>query len=407
MENDKLLFANDLGYGAVKADLNGETVKFPSVIAVQREQDIQPPVEFDSKQQKDEYMKDLLNRLDVTISSSSVQMQGRFLVGNSAIESRLPTRSFDINDRAGKAKSDLSMIMTLSMIAGKRAQDAYFNGEDLGNTLNVDVTMATALPVVESKQIGTKDAYKERFLKSKHIVAIQNFNDPVTVAINFKNVYVAVEGETAQMFISYTKDQDFLKKLNEDYNKNYPDMVKSKPLSEVLKSKNIISIDIGAGTTDIIPIINGKANAHASNSLPFGYGSVLEDAIDVLGEQGYPFTNRAQLEEFLADKNPMNEGRYKRIAAIIEEQFATLEDRIVASVSRTLRKTGADIQAAFVSGGGSIPMKNSALRKKVVQKINSYTGGFEDVPVIWVPQEYAQYMNLYGLKMIVKMLDKK
>ena len=110
-------------------------------------------------------MKDLLNRLDVTISSSSVQMQGRFLVGNSAIESRLPTRSFDINDRAGKAKSDLSMIMTLSMIAGKRAQDAYFNGEDLGNTLNVDVTMATALPVVESKQIGTKDAYKERIIK--------------------------------------------------------------------------------------------------------------------------------------------------------------------------------------------------------------------------------------------------
>ena len=41
--------ANDLGYGSVKANVDGENIKFPSVIAAERPQDVQAPMEFDSK----------------------------------------------------------------------------------------------------------------------------------------------------------------------------------------------------------------------------------------------------------------------------------------------------------------------------------------------------------------------
>ena len=59
--------ANDLGYGSVKAIVDGTKIKFPSVFAVEREQDIPSPVEFENKAQQDTYMEDFINRMDVTV----------------------------------------------------------------------------------------------------------------------------------------------------------------------------------------------------------------------------------------------------------------------------------------------------------------------------------------------------
>ena len=73
--------ANDLGYGSVKAIIDDKEIKFPSVFTIEREQDIASPIEFESKGQKDDYMKDFINHMDVTISSSAVKTPGRFLIG--------------------------------------------------------------------------------------------------------------------------------------------------------------------------------------------------------------------------------------------------------------------------------------------------------------------------------------
>src|SRR5699024_9759755 len=132
--------------------VEGEEKKFPSVLAIQREQDILAPVEYEDQSEKDVYMKDFLNHMDVTVSSSSVKMQGRYLIGNAAIDSGLQLTSFDINSLSGKAGSDLSLIFTLSLAAGKRVKEAYESGEDLSNTLKTEVTLVTALPVKEGKK---------------------------------------------------------------------------------------------------------------------------------------------------------------------------------------------------------------------------------------------------------------
>ena len=68
--------ANDLGYGSVKANVDGENIKFPSVIAAERPQDVQAPMEFDSKQDQDTYMKNFLNNMDVSVSSNAVKTSG-------------------------------------------------------------------------------------------------------------------------------------------------------------------------------------------------------------------------------------------------------------------------------------------------------------------------------------------
>src|SRR3712207_2787662 len=122
--NLKMNVANDLGYGSVKAKIDGDKIKFPSVIAVQREQDLNKPLTFDSNQDKVTYLKNMIDHMDVTVSSAAVKTQGRFLVGESAVKSSLPLRAFDVNDFTGKSENDLSVIITLSMIAAQRIKAA-------------------------------------------------------------------------------------------------------------------------------------------------------------------------------------------------------------------------------------------------------------------------------------------
>ena len=215
--------ANDLGYGSVKANIDGEDIKFPSVIASERPQDIQAPTEFDTKEEQNAYMKDFLNNMDVSVSSNSVKISGRFLVGNAAVDSGLPIRSFDVNDYTGKSKTDLAIILTLSMIAGKKVQEAYAAGQDLKEALKVKVNMATALPVSEGKVNNAKETYKDRYIGSTHTVTFHNFKDPITVTIEFNKVFIALEGETAQVLIS-SDYEGLTKTIKEDFDKNYPEL---------------------------------------------------------------------------------------------------------------------------------------------------------------------------------------
>ena len=43
----------------------------------------------------------------------------------------MPLTHFDYNDLSGKSEVDLTLLLTLSNLAGKRVQDAYKKGEDL------------------------------------------------------------------------------------------------------------------------------------------------------------------------------------------------------------------------------------------------------------------------------------
>ena len=282
--------ANDLGYGSIKATLNDEKVKMPSVIASEKPQDITEPVSFDDQEQQAAYMKDFINKLDVSVSSSAVTKQGRYLIGQAAVNSNLPLTAFDVNDFAGKSDDDLAMVLTLSLIAGKRVKDAFFNSEDLGETLKVTVNMATALPVAEGKNTGVIDRYKNKFLGKTHTVTFHNFKDPITVAIKFRSVYVALEGETAQLYIK-NADQKFKETMVADLKANYADMAEI-TADDIVQTQNVLGIDIGEGTTDLIMLVNNLVNAKASTSLAKGYGNVLQLANDVLQKQQMSFDNR-------------------------------------------------------------------------------------------------------------------
>ncbi|MBE7386997.1 ParM/StbA family protein [Ligilactobacillus salivarius] len=402
----KLNVANDLGYGSVKAKVEDTNIHFPSVIAIQREQDLNKPVEFNSNQEKLTYLEGMINHMDVTISSSAVKTQGRFLVGNAAIKSSLPLKAFDVNDFTGKSDNDLAIILTLSMIAAQRISLAVKNGEDLSDQLSTEINMTTALPVSEGKKNGIINNYVNKYIGSKHTVVFHNFKDPITVSLSFKNVYVALEGEAAQLYLK-NSDIKLQGLIKQDFSKNYPELANDIKVSDLVKIDNLLGIDIGEGTTDLVVIKEGHANAVASTSLPTGYGNALQDAIDVLQTENMNFEARSQLQNYLAQEvSPLAKRMQTKVRQIVFEQLEPFADKIVTAASKTMRKAGANVEILYVYGGGSIPMlEQTALRQKLSQKMKDFSGGI-DVPVIWINKSYAQNLNEKGLELILKAMNK-
>lgn len=402
----KLNVANDLGYGSVKAKVEDTNIHSPSVIAIQREQDLNKPVEFNSNQEKLTYLEGMINHMDVTISSSAVKTQGRFLVGNAAIKSSLPLKAFDVNDFTGKSDNDLAIILTLSMIAAQRISLAVKNGEDLSDQLSTEINMTTALPVSEGKKNGIINNYVNKYIGSKHTVVFHNFKDPITVSLSFKNVYVALEGEVAQLYLK-NSDIKLQGLIKQDFSKNYPELANDIKVSDLVKIDNLLGIDIGEGTTDLVVIKEGHANAVASTSLPTGYGNALQDAIDVLQTENMNFEARSQLQDYLAQEVSLLAKRMQtKVRQIVFEQLEPFADKIVTAASKTMRKAGANVEILYVYGGGSIPMlEQTALRQKLSQKMKDFSGGI-DVPVIWINKSYAQNLNEKGLELILKAMNK-
>lgn len=400
----KMNVANDLGYGSVKAKVNDTKIHFPSVLALQREQDIAKPVEFDSEKEKLSYLSDMINHMDITVSSSAVKTQGRFLLGTAAVKSSLPMRAFDVNDFTGKSDNDLSIILTLGMIAAQRVALAVENGEDLSEQLNAEVNMTTALPVSEGKKNGIVDSYINKYVNSKHTVVFHNLKDPITVSLTFNKVYVALEGEVAQLYIQ-NSDIKLKGLIKKDFAKNYPELATEIEVTDLVKIKNLLGIDIGEGTTDLVVIKDGKANAVSSTSLPAGYGNALQDAIDVLQTQNMNFEARSQLQDYLSqDVSPLAKRMQNKVRQTVFEQLAPFADKIVEAASKTMRKVGANVEVLYVYGGGSIPMlEQTKLRQKLAQKMKDFSGGI-DVPVIWIDKSYAQILNEKGLELVLNVL---
>lgn len=399
-KEDLMLIANDLGYGFIKADINGERVKIPSAIATKQSYMAPNPDTI-----SDKYMENFLDNMDVSISSSSVNRTGRFLIGRAASKAASRTQTFNIYSGKGKSDDDLSVILTLSMIAGQRVKLAYEANADLSKPLNADVIMATELPISEGRNSQVSKNYEDKYLGHKHIVTFNNFNDPITVSINFISVRSYLEGETASLALANAakglKGFKILDSLREavakDYKKNYPERAKKYGVEEILNALNIFILDIGERTSDLVTTTLGAANPEASDSIDLGFGTALERTRQELRVRHLAnFNSRYDLKEYLhRDLVGANKEKQEQIRQILIEQLQPLSDGIIDASSNILSLTANDTDVVFVLGGGSIPMlKQSNLRRDLVELLQSLGS---EAPVIGVDSKFAQWMNEIGL----------
>lgn len=394
----ELKIASDVGYSSVKADVNGEEIKFPSAVATLRKQDVFDPITFSSEDEEKEYFDELINHMDVSIASSSVKTPERMLVGLAAVKSTLSSQGFNVADLSKKSESDLALILQLAMIAASSVREAYFKGEDLDKQINVTANLTTSLPVLEGKKGGASERYKDRYLNGAHVVTLHNFKSPITVKIKFDKVIVALEGETARYALG-NADKKLKSEIKKDFDKHYP------ALSDVdadflATAPNVLMIDIGEGTTDLVLFTEKQIDFAGSTSLPIGYGNALEEAISQLNGEGYYIENRLTLSRVLSrPTNSLNRGRQGVYKNAVRDQLDILADQIVTGASSTLRKASDEMDLIYIMGGGSIPLQESSLREKLEGAIHALAGD-QEIPIVWIGKDYAQQLNEMGLKII-------
>lgn len=403
-ENNLMMVANDLGYGFLKSQINDKKYKIPSVIAAK-----QTYLNPNADKLTDKYMDDFMNRMDVSISSASVQRTGRFLVGKAASQASARTQTFNIYSGNGKADDDLSVILTLSLIAGAKVQEVYKNNGNIFDPISVNVIMATELPISEGRDSKKSTAYEKKYLDHKHIVTFNNFENPITVSINFLMVRSFLEGETASLALANASQGlkgfdvlDTLKKeVANDYQANYPDRAKKYGVEEILEAQNIFVMDIGERTSDLVTTSNGAANPEASDSIDLGFGTALEKTRQEARIKGLgQFSSRYDLKEYLSrDLIGANKEKQDAINILLTEQLQELSNGILDAASDILNLTANSMDVIYVLGGGSIPMaQHSNLRNELndlLQSLNATS------PVVWIDKDHAQWVNEIGLSIVL------
>lgn len=412
--------ANDLGYGGMKAWINGQNYIIPSTMAILGPKDVFQPKEYENDKDTNEYLGDFLNHLDVAIQSDQVKENRRAFIGNAAIRSRLQNDVFNVSNYEGKSDTDLALILTLSVIGGEAIREEYakLSNEDKQiaadhetvpfTDINVAVTMTTALPVSEGKTPGKIDKYIQRYLNNnnEHLAVFNNFQQKITVHIKFKQVIVALEGETAQIEIMNANPQ-LASLIKNDFDKSYPEYKDEITAEDLTTQPNFIGIDIGEGTTDIVVFNNHKINEHASVSLKQGFGNALENALAELQQNGVNVTSRADLEQDLKQKiTPFNRGLLQEKHEAVGHQLEAFQKAIVNAFSRTLANAGSDIYLIYVYGGGASPMdKMSNLRQSLIEETKHQTGG-HGIFTVFIDKSYAQLLNEAGLHLLLdRMLE--
>ena len=104
---------------------------------------------------------------------------------------------------------------------------------------------------------------------------------------------------------------------------------------------------------------------------------------------------------------PTKRARQKHAQETVNDQLTHFNDDIIEKTSQVMRQAGTDLEAAFVFGGGSVPLlKETDLRPRLVNKLKGFAGGY-DIPVIWIDPKYAQELNMMGLTTYLKYFAKK
>lgn len=390
-----MLAAVDFGYSSIKASVDDQFIFQPSVVARRPSYLANDPVDAD-----DYDFSKLINEMDVTISSKSIAMDGRYYVGVLANSSTLELTSMQTSSRLGKYQSDLPIYITLASLATRAVQEAALEGLDLSN-VKVDAVLATALPVSEGSSKTIRDDYSRRFV-GVHQVHFNNFTSPVSVTLNVTRAAILQEGVAGQLFLANRKSE-LLPSVSEDLTDHYGTQM-GEAASEVLDQRNTMTIDIGQGTTDFVVGLNGVLVQNASTSLDQGYGTVLDASRIALRQEGYVYDSNQELIAYLNKRVPSYKaGEQKTVKKIVADQLDPFARRIAQEAEKVASHASVSrqVDVIYVFGGGSIPLdESSRLREYLMETSARFGLG----PVVFISRKYAQKLNLLGLEIFVKHL---
>lgn len=384
--------ANDLGYGNEKITFNGTDRYMQPTVISPIVRVTNNTINHTDKDAVEKTVENLLNEMNVVIDNK------QYLVGNAAKNSTIEHISTDINERKGKAHMSMSKIVPLSTIAAYAVQQAHKAGKNIFSPIEVDVVMANNLPINEmANDPSVKDYYANLFTGKNHIVIFKNFDNDISVTINFKEVNVYKEGEVAiSIARKYSKElrQYLIKTIGEYYPK-----VDAKEFLENVK--NILGIDIGFQTVDFPLIINGNGDPFNSTSINSGYGNVLASGWQYLPQltQGYSVKDVVAFQNLLNSKPRTEIDEENKNYALEAEKTATPElIRNVITRFNSIISNTENLELVLLMGGGTIPlMERTDYREQLVESLKLYRSSALVIPL---DKEFATYANLIGLEIL-------
>lgn len=384
--------SNDLGYGVIKAHFDDEPVKQDSVYTQIYSSPTWENIDLTNGDEIDNVIKNLLDKLDVSINDK------RYLIGKAALDSLNGTVSLQMDSPNGKANGNSAIILPLAYIAGRAIQKSYYDDSDefvIGDPIQVNVNLVTALPISESRDENGEDTrpkYVARFTDKIHTVVVHSLGEDIVVRVKFDQVVVLKEGQIAASSAIKHGNNQLAKKLIEQVKQNYPDKAEIAE-SLILEGTDYISIDIGQGTTDMALFYDGSVNDF-SYSINSGFGNILEDTYNQFHN---PLITKK--EDFVKVwKGQTNlDSLSTEIDEKIQENSNTLQTQIISGLTNLLRKNPAT-QVIYIFGGGSVPMiERYHLEERIKDRVSSLQS---PAVVVWVGKEYAQDLNEIALKNI-------
>ncbi|GHU37937.1 hypothetical protein FACS1894192_08180 [Bacilli bacterium] len=380
----KIKAAIDLGNGYVKANVNGEVLSFPSVVATPKKtkQEV-------SKADTEGMIDNLINKMDVSFISDAVATTKNYILNEQALSSGRPLLEFNVFDKVPKAQNDLTVILLLATLAQNALATAYKETGKLEN-VEVGVKLATALPIEEIKLYKT--AFVKKLAQGEHKVIFNNFHKKITITINFENIMAISEGESAQYALKLANEQ-FKAVIEKEFHKKQPELDIS--IDDILGAKNTLGIDIGEGTVDLPVFNDGRFNQEASSSINVGFGNLLEAVAEDLD---YP--SRKTISEFLQrEVSAITKNKYNKIMLALEDNSEDFVNTINKAITKAITKTGENLEAIFVYGGGATPLE-SILFDRIKAHVSAASDN--DVPIVYLDSQYSRMLNLSGLVALVE-----
>ncbi|QAS54801.1 ParM/StbA family protein [Halobacillus litoralis] len=339
-------------------------------------------------------IENLMDDLFVFINSSAIRLAGNYYIGRAALEHSGEVVS---NMRAGKdlkSESDIPVVNTLGVLAGKAVQRAFKEDNEIPDSINLTVDFITALPVTEYKRDGAKEKLQEKFMNGVHEVVVYVGKKKVKVEIGFEFVFVSPEGTAAVFSIVDKKNKERTKKLLSEFVKEYEGMTEDKALEE-LENGRILHVDIGEGTTELPITQKYNFDDKKADGINIGIAVAINKALTRFREeQGFPTLSRQKYSEYL--KYPKQYPEFHSVAMnYIRQTVKGPYRQVLDAIKDQLDSVYNEVDIVMVYGGGSILMKEimyDALKEELAGR------RMGKIKVLWVPTELATTMNADGLE---------
>lgn len=375
---------NDNGNSEHDLLIDGKLVQQPNVNCSVDE------LPWSEEQAPESFIRNLDEQLVVTVDSPSAR-PGMYYIGKFALESGEILDNLQIGIDL-KCDMDLPVINTLAQIAAAAVQKAYDEEKRIPEHIDVEVDMATALPVTQHSD-ETSAKFERRFTAGSHHVTVHLGMQRVTVKLSF--LFVKVVPEATPVIFTLQKDTeggwregDIFKEFVETYE------IEKKFNGSYFKDKRILHVDIGDGSTEY-PITEGNkflrqfvAGSH------HGAGYAIEEALDAFNRLIHlPDSPRQFFSDVL--KNPKHK-YHARAVKTLRRPLESQAKQIVLNVKRQLTKARNEIDLICVYGGGSILMRSILLPQ--LEAVCAE----REMKLLYIPAGYAVQMNAMGLDAFVR-----